>query len=170
MAPETAVLIGAALATTGWLYTARRSRALARKQHTITVILQTNFNAHFLTARAKITPAIRSGELPSEQDQEFYSALRDVLNHYEFVSAGLRNGDFDERLIRDSERGAYIALYEVFKPHIWRLRNSRKRMTIYEHLEWVYCRWHEPPGRVRRCVEYVRGRPLRGWLDTTDAK
>jgi hypothetical protein len=45
--PSLAVLIGAALATVGWLYTARRSRVLARKQHTINILLQASFNKEF---------------------------------------------------------------------------------------------------------------------------
>ena len=167
MEPSSAILVGAALATTGWIYTARRSRNLAKKQHTINVILQTNFNAKFLESREKIVPHIRLGSCPEdvidETNEELRKHFRDILNHYEFVSAGLRNGDFEERLVKDSERGTYVAIYACCEKYIWRLRNSRKRMTIYEHLEWVHNRWEtSPPRRVQRFFEWVRGRPFYG--------
>ncbi|MEC5324427.1 DUF4760 domain-containing protein [Aurantimonas sp. A3-2-R12] len=170
MTPEYAILIGAALATTGWLYAARRARTLAKKQHTINVILQTNFNARFLDARAKIAPHLKAGTCPPDimngADEDLRANFRDILNHYEFVSAGLRNGDFDEKLVKDSERGTYISLYTCCEAYIWHLRDGRKRMTIYEHLEWVHRRWHKkPPNKFTRAIERVRGRPFYGKLD-----
>lgn len=170
MAPETAILIAAGLATTGWLYTARRSRTLARKQHTINVILQTNFNEKFLERRQKIAPYLKEGKCPEEilkgENEDLRICFRDILNHYEFVSAGLRNGDFDEKLVKDSERGTYILLYKCCEPYIWGLRNNRKRMTIYEHLEWIYRRWEtHKPNRLTVAIEWVRGRPFYGTTD-----
>ncbi len=162
-----AVLIGAGAATTGWLYTARRSRTLAKKQHTINVILQTNFNKEFLDSRAAIAPHLKNGSCPDDvingANDELRRHFRNILNHYEFVSAGLRNGDFEEKLVKDSERGTYIALYRCCEKYIWSVRDSRKRMTIYEHLEWIHNRWEaKPPGRIQRTIERVRGRPFYG--------
>lgn len=171
MPPEIAILIGAASATAGWLYTARRSRNLAKKQHTINVMLQANFNRDFLAARANIAPYLKSGSCPEEilngEDEELCKNFRDILNHYEFVCAGLRNGDFDEKLIKDSERGTYLALYSCCQKYIWQLRDGRHRMTIYEHLEWVHNRWKvKPPNKFIRFIEFIRGKPFYGRMET----
>jgi hypothetical protein len=170
MQPTTAILVGAFAATIGWLYTARRARMLSRKQHTITVILNTSSNVRFISQRNMIAPHLRNGQCPTlwlnGNHDHLLIALRDVLNHYEFVAAGLRNGDFDEQLLKDSERATFVRLYERCEKYIWRCRDDRSRMTIYEHLEWVHRRWAKsPPGIVQRFVEFVRGRPFYGRLD-----
>lgn len=167
MDSSTAVLIASALATTGWLYTARRARTLSKKQHTINAILQSNFNDRFLNSRAEISPHLRAGKCPEDLltggDENMVRSFRNILNHYEFLSAGIRNGDFDERLVKDSERGTFIALFSCCESYIWKLRNSRKRQTIYEHLEWIHDRWEtRPPGMITRAIEWMIGRPFYG--------
>ena len=121
----------------------------AKKQHTINVILQASFNEKFIGNRAKIAPHLNDENCPDDvlngENEELRGNFRDILNHYEFVSAGLRNGDVDEKLIMDSEKSTYIKLYKVLQKYIWNLRDGRNRMTIYEHLEWVYNRWESNP-------------------------
>jgi len=164
MEASMAIIIGAALATCGWLYTGRRARTLSRKQHTINVMLQASFNADFVKARNLVADVVGKGKLPDlnlPENEELRIAFRMVANHYEFVAAGLRNGDFDERLVRDSERGTLLGLFEKGQDFIWSLRNARRRTTIYEHLEWLHGRWEKkPPGYVQICVEFCAGRPL----------
>ncbi len=78
---------------------------------------------------------------PIDGDPELVDAVRRVLNHYEFIAAGLRNGDFDEPLVKDTERSTIVNLYSGSKKYIWTLRNDRNRMSLYEHLEWLHARW-----------------------------
>jgi hypothetical protein len=161
-----AALTGAGLATCGWLYTARRARALAKKQHTVNVMLQASFNAEFQAAVRTIGPFVRNGNLmdlaqPGKETEVF--AFRRVANHYEFMASGLRNGDFYERLIRDSERASIVTFFEKSEQYIRSLRNVRRRIAIYEHLEWLADRWERKrPGRMQKCFEWVIGRPLPG--------
>jgi len=169
MNPSTAIIIGAILATFGWIYTGRRGRTLAKKQHTITVMMKANFDAEFLKARSEITNYIKgTSKLPDDfLTNDKYIALgasvRRVINHYEFVAAGLRNGDLDERLVKDSERSTFVMVYVNMKDYIWSLRNGRDRMTIYEHLEWLHNRWEEcPPSKIVRLAEWIKGTPFYG--------
>jgi hypothetical protein len=164
-----AALIAAGLATTGWLYTARRARTLARKQHTVNVMLQASLNKDFLAARNLIAPYVKKRNLPllaeleKDDNKDILHALRMILNHYEFMAAGVRNGDFEEFLLRDSERGTIITVYTGSSDFIWALRNNRSRMTIYEHLEWLHDRWEtKRPKWHQRWIERVRGSPFAG--------
>ena len=75
----------------------------------------------------------------------------------------MRNGDFDERLVRDSQRSAILVLFETAKSMIWTLRNDRSRMSLYEHLEWLHRRWQARPPRRRQIIwEALLGRPFSG--------
>jgi len=114
----------------------------------------------------KLGPYLRDKTLPElekDEHKELREAVRMIGNHYEFMAAGVRNGDFDERLLKDSERGTIVMLFLGLHDYMWRLRNSRQRMAIYEHLEWLHNRWEtKPPGRVRRISEWCVGRPFSG--------
>jgi hypothetical protein len=104
-----------------------------------------------------------SKDLKDAEDDTDRNALRRVLNHYEFIATGLRNGDFDERLVRDSERAAILTLFEKSQDFIWNLRDARRRITIYENIEWLYSRWEKsPPSHMQQCAEWIVGRPFPG--------
>lgn len=185
MSTQTAILLSGGAATIGWVYTAKQARLLARKQHTLNVILQTNMNEDFIKKRILVSNYIKN-ELRRNNDSdtskstaknnktgEKYditdipevdrASIRAFLGHYEFLSAGLRNGYFDEKLMKDSERATYVNLFSSFNGYIYDLRGSRKRQALYEHLEWVYDRWEEnPPGFVQRTIEWFLSRPIYG--------
>jgi hypothetical protein len=102
-------------------------------------------------------------DLKAAGNEELLLAFRQVANHYEFISAGLRNGDFDERMVRDSERSSIVALFAKSEQYIRRLRDSRARGAIYEHLEWLHDRWERKrPSLIQRSIEWCIGRPLPG--------
>ena len=163
---ELAILIAAGFATLGWLYTARRARTLSRKQHTVNIIVQAYFNKEYREALTAIASTLRPGTCPdlTQQDNNvLLQHFRMVMNHYEFLGAGIRNGDFDEQLLIDSQRGSIVQLVETCRTHIYRVRDSRRRQAIYEHIEWLYNRWEKkPPGCFQRIFEWCRGRPCRG--------
>ncbi|MCH8111255.1 MAG: DUF4760 domain-containing protein [Proteobacteria bacterium] len=166
IATGNAILVGAGLATFGWVYTARRHRRISRKQHTFNVLLHMSFNEVFLKALKCASTHFRDQTLPDLLDEanvELRRKVRIILNHYEFMAAGVRNGDLDEQLLRDSERGVVVQIYESCQHHIYSVRNTRQRQSINEHLEWLYKRWNpNPPRRTKRLIEWALGRPLQG--------
>lgn len=166
MGTENAILIAAGLATMGWVYAARRQRFLARKHHTFNVMLHTSWNDKFGEAFLTLAPYIKECNLPnldSDDQKDLRSVVRRILNHYEFISAGVRNGDIDETLLRDSERGTIIALFKCCHNHIYAVRDTRDRQTVYEHLEWLKRRWDDQkPSGMQRAAEFALCRPLAG--------
>lgn len=170
MTLETGILAGAVLlATIGWLYTARRARTLARKQHTFDALLNASFDRDFRNALELLMPYLRANKLPNiniDEENGLWQPLRMVLNHYEFIAASIRNGDIDEVMVRDSKRGTIITLFECSKNYIDSLRRGRRRRAIYEHLEWLHKRWEKaPPNRGQRCLEFILGHPLKGQVE-----
>ena len=129
-------------------------------------MLQASFNSELNKSRSVVTPLIRDGrlmELRSPENGSEAEAFRRIANHYEFVASGLRNGDFDERLFRDSERASVVTFFEKAEEYIRSLRNVRRRTAIYEHLEWLADRWERKrPKLLQRVFEWFIGRPLPG--------
>jgi hypothetical protein len=161
MDSATAVLIGSALATTGWVYTSRRACMLSRKQHTINVLLQAGgFNKEFNVFAGRLASNVREKRGLTFEENADQVAFRTVANYYEFI-AGIRGGEFDENLIRDCLRAPIVQLFTYSSDFIWKLRDNRSRQTIYEHFEWLYLRWEKnPPPLRQKILEYVLNRPL----------
>lgn len=164
LSSQEATLIGASFATAGWLYSARKQRTLARKQHTLNVILQAR-STDFGLAQNLVRPCIIAKNCPDfvNDDHEHKEAYRTVLNHYELIAAGIRNGDFDERMVSDAQRGTLLAVWEACEANIFKMRTARRRRTTYEHFEWLYKRWEKKrPGLLQRILEWAKGSPFGG--------
>lgn len=158
--------VSALLATLGWIYTARRARWLARKHHTFNTLTNVQFSVAFrkafkaLSTYLKTEPRARLDEI---EDEDTRQKVRLILNHFEFISAGIRRGDIDEDLVHDTYRGTVRVYFEQLEDYIYSVRNARKRNAIFEHLEWLYVRWEQdPPGRIQRFFEWVKGSPFQG--------
>jgi hypothetical protein len=166
MESETVALIGIGFATTGWIYNSRRARQIARKQHTINIILQATFNSDFRKSVRLISHHLKDRYCPpnvlESDDIEIRDAYRFILNHYEFLAAGIRNGDLDEQLIIDNERGTILVIYKTCEAMIFSVRNSRERVSLYEHMEWLQKRWLKARSPIAKAVELVIARPLAG--------
>lgn len=157
-----AILITGLLATIGWYYTARRTWALSRKQHTINIILQANFDDGFIGDRDAVAPLVREGAITPHKvaEQGLTEKFRRVLNHHEFVAAAVRAGDIEEGMLKDAEAGLYVQLVEASRDYIRHQRNEANRPTLYEHLEWLHARWSlDPPNPWQRVWERVAERP-----------
>lgn len=162
MSVEAAIVAGAFTATVGWLYTARRQRTLARKQHTFNALLAMS-GVEFENRLARLSPHLREGKLPKNLFSED-GDVKAVLNHFEFLAASIRNGDIYERLLYDSEHGIILALMVASNDYIQDIREQRGRDEIYEHLAWLEQRWTtKKPEKSQRIIEFIVGRPIYDW-------
>lgn len=164
ISPQLLTAISICFATLGWIWAAKRARALSRKQHTFNALLQASFNQQYQMAHVAVRPYVR-GKKKLDWDLPRNRQLKDqftfLLNHYEFLAAGVRNGDISESLLKDSQRGVIISLYAYCEPYIESLRSDRHKQALFEHLEWLYMRWHEaPPKFIQRTCEILISRPI----------
>ncbi|MBA0205005.1 DUF4760 domain-containing protein [Pectobacterium aroidearum] len=112
------VLISSIVLGTGWWIQATINAASARKSHTINTIMNQRHSVHYFnkldnvyrhfgltkTIPLHIAKQYRCGINGDDKvvKKELISACRDasyMLNYYEFISAGVLRGDFDENLI-----------------------------------------------------------------------
>jgi len=164
LSPQFIALIGICLATFGWIWSTKRARSLSRKQHTFNALLQASFNAQYQSAHSAVRPFVR-GKKPFEwaapKNQKLKDQFTFLLNHYEFLAAGVRRGDISESLLKDSQRGVIVSLYSYCEPYVESLRTDRHKQALFEHIEWLHMRWDEnPPKFVQRVCESVISRPI----------
>ncbi len=108
--PSTWVVIFAAtLATLGWAYTAVGQSKAAKKQRTADLMLNVVTNSELMEARRQVSnhkgdALPKNGEAVTEAHLKIQKALVIVLNYYELIAMGVRNGLFDEKSVRAVER------------------------------------------------------------------
>ncbi len=119
----------------------------------------------FREMQSRLAESIRNNKRPEFENNDERSTTEDyktVLNYFEFIAAGVRNGDFDETLLKDSFRGTIVKLFEICESEIWSLRNRRERQSIYEHIQWLHGRWTKKPSRTQKALKFCRGKPFAG--------
>ena len=150
--------VGAAIFT--FWFNALLARRAQRKQHTITILLETRLSAEFRETKEK-----RRIQYPEFKDIHFLDwkndrnatrdwdggtgdgsgrresadALLTLLNHYEFLALGIELNDLDEDLLKRSIRGIMCSLVDDARDVISHVRESNP--NTYEHLTKLYNDW-----------------------------
>ena len=114
------ILIAALVAMVGWLVTSIITTRNSIKQHTVTTLLQTRLSAEYMKHAAIVNNFFEKTENTVDKDffaneeisEELKSSLSYIFNYVEFLSAGLRTGDFDHLLLRMTMKGIFKNLYQ----------------------------------------------------------
>lgn len=74
--------------------------------------------------------------------------VRYVLNHWERVFVGLRQGIYDEKMLREANFNTVLKTWAQAKPYIEAVREAEQRQTYYQCLEFYAKRWKKKPLEV----------------------
>ncbi len=147
------------MATIGWFVTNRQNRILARRKHTYEFLQQFLHNDKHVQRIKRFVKVIKMNQLPDPDDavrEDDVESIRYVLNHYEYLSVGMINGDMDENVIFDTERTFFIKVFDHSLPYINKLRQLRKQPSAYKGLEYIVNRWRtEKRTWTQRIWEYL---------------
>src|SRR5438105_9381882 len=76
-----------------------------------------------------------------DPDSPEYHAIMKTLNNYEFLATGIRNGAFDEKILKRMQYSILVRDWNALCPFINELRNQKKVSTIFQEFEWLGKRW-----------------------------
>lgn len=167
------VVLGVAVAATGWITSSYITLRNSIKQHTINTLLQSRLSATYMEnvklankryfSMEGIFPVTKE-EIQKKDPDSQLAALGYILNYLEFVAVGIKNGDLDEKLMKQTFRGMACSMREVgdayveFARESIRLENRKDapcvstktipENVIFENLDWLYERWYDP--KLRR--------------------
>lgn len=71
--------------------------------------------------------------------------VRYVLNHWERVFVGLRQGIYDEKMLREANYNTVLKTWAQAKPYIEAVREAEQRQTYYQCLELYAKQWKRKP-------------------------
>ena len=122
------------------------------RQHTITTLLQSRLSSTYMAyadklsahyadyeARRENNPALREGPT----DKVDVLALRYILNYFEFIAIGIKRGDLDEGMLKDSLRS--ILIKNIQMSRAWIMACRVENPHYYSNLMWLHARWSGIP-------------------------
>lgn len=139
------ILVAALVAMIGWLVTSIITTRNSIKQHTVTTLLQTRLSAEYMKHAHVINELLeQNSELLIDSQYlrdnlQVSAALSYVLNYVEFLSAGLRTGDFDNLLLKLTMKGIFKNLFSRCGPLLMEIR--QKNPNGMEHFVAVCEFW-----------------------------
>ncbi len=138
----------ALLAMCGWLFTNMISMRNLIRKHTIDTLLQSRLSSTYMRyadilsrhytdfdSRRKANPALRE----SPTDHVDVHALRYILNYFEFIAIGIKRGDLDDEMLRDSLKS--ILRKNVEMSIHWIRRAQLDNPKLYVNLLWLHHHW-----------------------------
>ncbi len=157
-----AFLMGAFLAVTGWVATNTINTVNQRKQHTLKILFEMRHSQiyqdhiHTLQVLTRTYKAydrpLTCKEIETRPDgaggfapcPEQINAVDFILNHFEFIALGVRNGDLDPHFVRKSLAGQILGTYPRFEAWIEAYARAepakgRRYATLrtYENFLWL---------------------------------
>ena len=131
----------------GTFFAIRTASKDARRRATIDIVIHHQKDEDLLAAKRTVTSLRRSGQslssnLPGSTE---YQAILDVLNAYEFVSSGIREGAFDEKIYKRVFCSMLIRDWEATAGFVLELRNTTGKKTLFQDYEKLARRWERRP-------------------------
>jgi len=168
-----AILLASVFATIGWWWTSRTQQVTARRHHTFNIFLEYRFKGGIAIAIDRLAEITDADNIPSPKDntrKDDVAFIDQLLDHYEFVSAAILNGDLDEQLFKSCDCSMIVRLPEKLKDYINKSQQGQE--TVYANLIALSNRWRfQQPTIIERIYEYFMFRPcleLPRWLKPVD--
>lgn len=145
-------LLGTLAVVLGWLFNSRAQDLTSKRSHSIHTLMSSRLSeayanhsnyamAVYMRLREKngddytITPQDITECSQLERNAIFYQ-----LNYFEFISVGIRYGDLDENLIKNTLKSIIRTNYDFFEKVI--KDKQAINPTLYEHLTALNSRWN----------------------------
>lgn len=146
------ILLGTLTAVLGWLFTSRGQDLNSRRSHSIQTLMSSRLSEAYANHSNYATSVFTShkqkyGEsynLTIEHFDKLTQAEKNAiiyqLNYFEFIAVGIRYGDLDENLIKNTLK-TIINTNCVFFGNIIKDKQA-KSTSVYEHLIALNNRWN----------------------------
>ena len=131
----------------------------SRKQHTVNVLFHTRLSSEFLKRTGIIKQhfpgilpitcdALETVSAKTTPEKSPMEAVKFMLNYYEFVAAGIRHGDLDNRLVCDCLCTALCTFFDRCEDVIKNARGEdakgrpvEEKARIFRNLIWLRVKW-----------------------------
>ncbi|WP_413483792.1 DUF4760 domain-containing protein [Morganella psychrotolerans] len=129
----------------------------AKKTQTAIFLFESRQDQHYTESLHVLKQAHRSGKsfrsyvFPCEGISITEDELAErrkfqyILNFYERVAVSIREGIYNEQMIKRTSYTTVIETFEISEPLIKAIRESIQSKTTYQEFEWLVNRWKDKP-------------------------
>lgn len=151
------VLLGVLVATGAIFYHVRT----AKKTQTAHFLFESRQDAHYTESlhflkkvhrsgksfRSYLFP--REGKVITEREVLERRKIQYILNFYERVAVSIREGIYDEQMIKRASFTTVIQTWDIAEPLIKAIREYIHSETTWQEFEWLVLRWKQNPLRKK---------------------
>src|ERR1700730_5323875 len=121
----------------------------AKRRATVDMAIHEKQDVTLLNARRKFAE-LRDGKnnltqfacKPSTDHPEENAAIMAILNNYEFMATGIREGAFDEAIYKRMKRSLEIRDWDALSGYAIEMRKQTARDRLFVEFEWLATSWH----------------------------
>lgn len=119
----------------------------AKKRATVDLVLHELSNPLLIEAKKHVRALRESGadvtklSCCENKDKAENGYIKTLLNNYEFIAAGIKEGAFDEEIYKRMTRSILIRDWDAFSAYVAELRRQTEREKIYAEFQWLVERW-----------------------------
>lgn len=124
--------------TAHFLFESRQDTAYTESLHVLKKV-----NRSGKSFRSYIFP--REGKIITEKERVERRKLQYILNFYERVAVAIREGIYDEQMIKRASFTTVIQAWDIAEPLIKAIREHIHSETTYQEFEWLVMRWKQNP-------------------------
>lgn len=147
------VLLGVLVAIGTIIYNVRT----AKKTQTANFLFESRQDAQYIESLHVLKQVHRSGKsfrsyvFPcdgnkvTEEEMVERRKFQYILNFYERVAVSIREGIYNEQMIKRTSYTTVIETYDIAEPLIKAIREHIKSETTYQEFEWLVKRWKAKP-------------------------
>ena len=100
--------------------------------------------------RSYIYPCEGQSDEEKEKDKEEKRKIGYYLNFFERVSVSIKNGIYDETMLKEVLFNTAIKNYDIAEPFIKAIREKHGRNTYYQEYEWLVDKWKREPLKANK--------------------
>ena len=83
------------------------------------------------------------GSAPLLDNEEANHAILDILNNYEFMASGIKEGAFDEEIYKRMKGSLIIVDWQHLHIYVYALRKRENRPKLFIEFEWLTKKWDD---------------------------
>jgi hypothetical protein len=149
---QTLVLAISAVAA---IWVIRASKTQEKRRATIDAVMDQKRDPTLIAARKVVIKLHESGEknfakFLEDTDSEQYQSILLVLNTYEFIASGTREGAFDEYTYKRLRYSVVIRDWDNLCAFVLAFRKMKGLSGLFQEFEWLVERWRKKPLKIDR--------------------
>jgi hypothetical protein len=135
------------------IWVIRASKTQEKRRATIDLVMDQKRDQRLIDAREVILTMHEAKEknfaryLEDTSSKE-HKAILAVLNGYEFVASGIREGAFDEKTYKRLRYSRAVIDWDNLCPFVIAFRNQKDIKGLFQEFEWLVKRWKKKPIKI----------------------